>query len=346
MPREPTSKIQLMPPTYLNVVLRNLTPESVQDVLAGTGLHVSGTDGVQHAIALEQMRAAIANLRQAMGADWHLQLIHRLNLFAHGSLGVAAATAPDLQGAINVLERYTVVRAPFLKLETTLEADDCVICLQDRANLGEAGRDMLETAMLGIQSLLEQVRGSPLERSQMRFALPPPPYRDALEDLIQGQAVFDAAHFAIAFPRSWLGQTSPMHDPAMHRAALLRVEAEFEALASEASVSSMVRRALLAGSEQPPSLVEIARGQHVAPRTLIRRLKREGTSYQQIFQQVRAQRAEELLADPALTVKQVSYVLGYKDPSNFGRAFRHWQGQSPGSYRRNVLGQGRGTGEK
>jgi AraC-like DNA-binding protein len=127
-----------------------------------------------------------------------------------------------------------------------------------------------------------------------------------------------------------------MHDAAMHQVALSRVSAEFLDLAGEESVASMVRRALLQQPECLPALHEIAREQHIVPRTLIRRLKREGVSYQQILQQVRRQQAMELLADPGLTVKQISYLLGYKDPSNFGRAFRQWQGQSPGAYRRRL----------
>lgn len=336
MPNKTNRDTLLVPATYLNLILRALEPGLAQRVLAGTGVPEASAKGLRDTVTLGQLQATIIRLRILVGQDWHLRMIHRLNLFAHGSLGVAAATAPDMDAAISVLERYIMIRAPFVSLERRVGEYHCVLSVVDEAGLGAAWRDLLETVMLGVQSLLEQVRGSPLREMQMGFALPPPPYLDVLQGHIHGSAIFGAQEHSISFPHSWLEQSSPMHDLAMHRAALSRVEAEFEAMAGQTSVTSLVKHALLAEPEQVPALSEIARSQHVSPRTLIRRLKREGSSYQQILQQVRKQRAIELLSESTLTVKQLSYLLGYKDPSNFGRAFARWMGQSPGAYRRGL----------
>ncbi|MCW8844313.1 MAG: AraC family transcriptional regulator [Gammaproteobacteria bacterium] len=326
----------LVPSTYLNVILRNLEPALAGRVLQDMGLPQTGLEGLQEAVSLGQLQTAIVSLRRLIGDDWHLQVIHRLNLFAHGSLGMAAATSCNMDAAISVLERFITVRAPFVRLVRRLEQGECILQVVDETGLGQNWRDMLEIVMLGIQSLLEQVHGAPLYEAQMSFAWPAPPYRQVLEAQVQGVLVFAATEHSIVMPQSWLERSSPMHELAMHQAALSRVEAEFEAMASQITVTSRVRHALLAAPEHVPLLSEIASSQHVAPRTLIRRLKREGSSYQQVLQQVRKQRAIELLSEPTLTVKQVSYLLGYKDPSNFGRAFAQWVGQSPGAYRKGL----------
>jgi len=336
--RSPPSDL-LMPSTYLNVILRALDPAQAQQVIAEAGLPHSETDDLKDVVSLGQMQSAIAGLRGRVGQDWHLQLIHRLNLFAHGSLGVAAATAPNMDSAISVLERYIAVRAPFVRLVRRVENHRCTITVLDEGDLGERWRDMLETAMLGIQSLLEQVHGAPLDGTHMAFAFPAPAYVDGLKARIQGRALFDAAEHSIELPVQWLAQSSPMHDAAMHRAALSRVETELEAMSSQLSLVNLVRRALLAEPESVPGLQEIARSQNIAPRTLIRRLKKQGSSYHEILQEIRKQRAIELLSDGNLTVKEVSYLLGYHDPSNFGRAFAQWTGQSPGSYRKGLPGK-------
>ena len=83
----------------------------------------------------------------------------------------------------------------------------------------------------------------------------------------------------------------------------------------------------------PPSLVEIAREMHVSPRTLIRRLRSAGTTYQQIVDAMQQARATALLAQPGLSVRSVGEALGFNDPSSFGRSFRRWFGTSPGEYR-------------
>lgn len=326
----------LVPPTYLNVILRDLEPAVAKQVLGEAGLPERWLTGSAEAVTLTQMQAAVTSLRGIIGGHWHLKMIHRLNLFAHGSLGMAAVTCPDMGSAISVLERYVTVRAPFVRLEQRLDQDRCVLRLVDEAGLGEPWRDLLETVMLGIQSLLEQVHGSPLHEMQMRFALPAPPYRALLKEQVQGQLIYGSQGHEMVIPRSWLEKTSPMYDLAMHRSALSRLETEFAAAADRHSVTGLVRQLLSAAPEDPPSLGDIARGQFITSRTLIRRLKNEGSSYQKILQEVRLRQAIKLLSVPELTVKQISYMLGYKDPSNFGRAFMLWTGQSPGDFRRTL----------
>jgi AraC-like DNA-binding protein len=66
---------------------------------------------------------------------------------------------------------------------------------------------------------------------------------------------------------------------------------------------------------------------------LIRRLKRGNTSYNTILEEVRKTLAVDYLLHSDFSVTSVAYRLGYRDPSNFGRAFRSWFGMSPGRYR-------------
>ncbi|ASP37370.1 hypothetical protein CHH28_01140 [Bacterioplanes sanyensis] len=82
-----------------------------------------------------------------------------------------------------------------------------------------------------------------------------------------------------------------------------------------------------------PTCEQAAEPMALSGRTLRRRLHDEGTSYQQLLEQWRQQRAQHLLLHTHLSVQQVGYVLGYSDPANFGRAFRHWFNRSPRRYR-------------
>ena len=43
--------------------------------------------------------------------------------------------------------------------------------------------------------------------------------------------------------------------------------------------------------------------------------------------------AQRYLRETELTVNEIAYLTGYQDPSNFNRAFRRWQGESPLAYR-------------
>jgi AraC-like DNA-binding protein len=44
--------------------------------------------------------------------------------------------------------------------------------------------------------------------------------------------------------------------------------------------------------------------------------------------------AEEYLINPNFTITDISYALGFLEPSSFQAAFKKWKGQTPGQYRK------------
>ncbi|MFE9259138.1 helix-turn-helix domain-containing protein [Streptomyces sp. NPDC006879] len=63
--------------------------------------------------------------------------------------------------------------------------------------------------------------------------------------------------------------------------------------------------------------------------TLQRRLKGEGTTFQDVLNDTREALARHYLSRADLTVRDVSFLLGYEDPNSFYRAFRAWTGRTP-----------------
>lgn len=100
-------------------------------------------------------------------------------------------------------------------------------------------------------------------------------------------------------------------------------------------IGQRVRSALL--EALPSGLVAmdaIARKLAVSKRTLQRRLEAEGTSYVNVVRQTRESLARHYLQNTGLPVSEISFLLGFGEPSSFYRAFRDWTGQSPDHLRR------------
>ena len=53
---------------------------------------------------------------------------------------------------------------------------------------------------------------------------------------------------------------------------------------------------------------------------------------------VMAALARERLADPRVGIAEIAFELGFSEVSSLYRAFRRWEGVSPGKYRKSVLG--------
>jgi AraC-like DNA-binding protein len=92
-----------------------------------------------------------------------------------------------------------------------------------------------------------------------------------------------------------------------------------------------------------PSIETIASKMAISSRTLHRRLTREGTSFQEIKDDIRRDAAIAYMNRDELTINAVSILMGFQDTSAFYRAFKKWTGVSPGEYRSRELQQKRGA---
>ncbi len=77
----------------------------------------------------------------------------------------------------------------------------------------------------------------------------------------------------------------------------------------------------------------VAEALHMTSRTLHRRLKEHDTSFRDVLGEVRRELAEQYIADPTLTLTEITFLLGFAEASSFSRAFRRWTGQSPSAAR-------------
>ncbi|WP_063047571.1 AraC family transcriptional regulator [Nocardia pseudovaccinii] len=107
-------------------------------------------------------------------------------------------------------------------------------------------------------------------------------------------------------------------------------------LAMADRVREVTRRLLIVNQA---SLVEVARAISLHPRVVQRRLADEGTTFEQILDDVRRAAAWELSAT-GIQVSQIARALGYYQQSSYARACRRWYGESPRQLRARRRGQG------
>jgi AraC-like DNA-binding protein len=97
-----------------------------------------------------------------------------------------------------------------------------------------------------------------------------------------------------------------------------------------AALKVLVQRTLPTGQ---CNIATIARSLAVHPRTLQRRLAREGVTFEVIVDMVRRDQARRYLEETAMPLGQLSTLLGYSEQSSLSRACRTWFGASPRAVR-------------
>ena len=68
-------------------------------------------------------------------------------------------------------------------------------------------------------------------------------------------------------------------------------------------------------------------------RTLQRRLHQDGTSFQDLLDEIRRALALRMLAERRMPVARIACDVGFSEPSAFHRAFKRWTGLSPDAWR-------------
>jgi AraC-like DNA-binding protein len=200
--------------------------------------------------------------------------------------------------------------------------------------------------MLGFgYRLLCHAAGAPVPLHEVTFAhpagFPVAPY----EALFGAPVRFGAPSSALWLPRDAMRTPFAGRDPVARRYLEAHAEQLLAALPAGASagasagvpvppVLAQLREAIVVElATSGAELSRVARRVAMSTRTVQRRLEELGTSYQALVDEVRAAMARRLLRDPARSIVDVAFELGYADLRSFYRAFRRWTGTTPADWR-------------
>jgi AraC-like DNA-binding protein len=143
---------------------------------------------------------------------------------------------------------------------------------------------------------------------------------------------FNMDRNTLQFPNRWLNHKIPGADALLHR-HLAREADELHSL-RQVNIVSNTRRLLRTSMMNGHCTVnEIAKQLCMHERTLHRRLREEGTSYQLELDAVRCETARQLLAGSTMPIARIAATLNYSSVSAFNRAFKRWTGSTPARWR-------------
>lgn len=143
---------------------------------------------------------------------------------------------------------------------------------------------------------------------------------------------FDAEVCMLRFPAKDLALPVDGADPASYRRA--------ERLARRAGPPDFLqqayrglRRLMLDNRHSGDDLAQLLA---MHRRTLNRRLKDEGTTFQHVLDDLRFELARDLLSNSNAHLDDIAAALGYAAVTPFMRTFRRWSGTTPSQWRRSV----------
>lgn len=246
-----------------------------------------------------------------------------------GIIGYLASASESPRNAFELVQGLT----PLLweNFECDLESNDEVAFIRCRSGGNTRASRFTTEYSIGLTITMSRAlgpaRSGPLEA---RFSYPAPGYADEYERILRLPIRFDAGEDGVLFPIALMVSSNPSADAALRQLLQQYAADQLARIPSNDRFSQRIRatlRSMLPLGHLSAS--RVAARYSMSDRTLRRRLGEEGTSYQQVLDEVRAELARHYLRTEKRGIDEVALLLGFSDSSAFTKAFRRWTGKTP-----------------
>ncbi len=323
--RDPQCAVQTILPLVMTLRDRGVDPEPL---LAEVGIRAADLVDPDFRLPVaHSWRLLDAALEATGDPSFPLQVAERIQPEGIGIFAYLAAACDTPRVAFERTARYLRLMNEEVDLELIVEGPRtiCTFRMQER-EVPVASAEITIGIMVRIGRLV--MGGS--DASEAWFRHPEPRHVDAYHRVLGVPLRFEAPYNALVGRSDRLDTRLPRADSALSRFLESQAEALLRRLPSREWFSARVRghitRSLPSGN---PNADAVAEALGTSARTLRRRLRDEGTTHQQVLDEVRSELAERYLRE-RLTVMEVAFLLGFSDASSFHKAFRRWTGRSPG----------------
>lgn len=218
-----------------------------------------------------------------------------------------------------------------MQIRVTVDDQDQLVTLTAVPNLPPPPEayDCVAAASCALAEALGGPRLRPIEIRLPR-SCPTDPRR--YEEFLRARVVFDAPQFQLIYAREAFS-SPPLHEePSVQCSSSTALQAQ-----GGNTLALQIRTHVLARlAEGVPLLPSVAKKLGLSARTLRRRLAEARSSYAELVDEARRERALTLAHRAELDVGRLAELTGFTDASAFARAFRRWTGQRPREFMRSV----------
>jgi len=250
----------------------------------------------------------------------------------HG-LGLGWLASDTLKSALERLVRFQRLVSTNADIQLD-ETRDCYELIgQPRStpkNFEPASADALMVLTLRLCRLALSESITPRE---VQLAHNPSACLEAYQAYFGCAVIPNAPRYVLVFDKGLMERILPGANPLLAR---INDDAVSDYLARYdlADFATQVRRLLIdnlteSGSDQ----AAIARELNVSVRQLQRELQERGFTFKALVDEVRRELAISYLTEKQKSIGEITYLLGYTEPANFGRSFKKWTGKTPGAFR-------------
>jgi AraC-like DNA-binding protein len=283
-------------------------------------------------ITARQMETLSGAAMQALDDEALGAFSRKLPWGSYGMLARASITSANLGMALKRWCRHHALIADDIVLRVSTSGDTAAITVEEKVP-GRVGEFGLVHVLRNIHGLACWYVDSRIPLQGARFPFDAPPHADAYPLLFQGPLQFNAAQAEIRFDARYLALPLRRDEKALQQMLQRALPLTVLQYRRDRLLVQQVRQALANPAVAPHNAETLAAALNMSPRSLHRQLQEEGASLQQLKDEVRFERAKDLLLRTSKLIKQVAAASGFRNEKSFMRAFGKWKGVSPAQFR-------------
>jgi AraC-like DNA-binding protein len=317
---------------YYHLAKKNgLDPDAL---LAQAGLSLDIVDNPSERVDVEKLAAVLMSIWDILGDETAACSKEPIPRGAFLMMGRVTVQEQNLDKALVQAKHFYDMVTNAFNLEVNVDGDTASI--RCHMHYPECDKDHLfaEINLMAWHRYSSWLIAENIPLIEIFFSYPEPPEVSEYSYLFPGKHVFNAPYMGFSFHRQYLER-----ECAQNRTTLKTFMRECPVLLfmqpkTDFTLSGEVQQFLKREKrDKLPTIEEVAAYLHMTKRTLTRKLKDEGTSYQKIKDIIRRDKAIYYLTRQSMNVGDVAERLGFSDPAVFARAFRTWTGLSPRDYK-------------
>lgn len=250
-----------------------------------------------------------------------------LKLQSLGLIYQISLQCTTLEEAIHYLKDFVHATLPIVQLTTSLSEQENTISANIINDKHGLNRVILECLLVIISRELSMMS---CDRFSLRITSPN--YTSSYPNLfVPGE------EFTLSFSGLDLKAVLKSHQDKHLDFLIPQYLKLIQTLKKEDNFLSQVKiTALNMAKPELPGLEEIADSFHLTPRTFQRMLAREKVTFRQLADELKKEISVLLLQHKSYSIGDISYILGYSQPSAFVHTFKKWYGSSPTHLRRYI----------
>jgi AraC-like DNA-binding protein len=253
-----------------------------------------------------------------------------LSIFGH-----MIASCHTIREAFEKVGKYYGMIGSLLFIYTQIEGGNVKIVYDMRRHFpNECIKHCIESSLLNFYNMVRNIASKPVEIKEVWLKSKPPEDMSEYKRIFNCPVLFDQPVSALVFPSKILDFPLKYPNPAL--LALLEHHANsfLSKIDENDYLSRRISLLLFEQIQGKGSTIEnVAENLHMSIRNMQHLLKKEGITFREIYNNVRKELAKSYLAEKHYTIDDISYLLGFSEPSVFRKAFKAWTGMTPGNFR-------------